>query len=216
MPYVFYRHFHLLALNVSHVYSVYMTELPMPQKIIQAANRLLKSQGIDAVTMRGVAELVGVTPMALYRHYSDRAVLLNALADDGFLRLSALLKNKRITGTLENRLIKMAEIYLDLSLENPKLFELMFLTKRKGARVYPRDFKARSSPTATLVADALAEGMASGEFKKDDHWEICFELGALTHGLIMLYIGERIEMSASEFRALYRRSIRRHIHGIQK
>jgi len=216
VPYVFSRHFHLLALNVSHVYSVYMTELPMPQKIIQAANRLLKSQGIDAVTMRGVAELVSVTPMALYRHYSDRAVLLNALADDGFLRLSALLKNKRITGTLENRLIKMAEIYLDLSLENPKLFELMFLTKRKGARVYPRDFKARSSPTATLVADALAEGMASGEFKKDDHWEICFELGALTHGLIMLYIGERIEMSASEFRALYRRSIRRHIHGIQK
>jgi len=216
VPYVFSRHFHLLALNVSHVYSVYMTELPMPQKIIQAANRLLKSQGIDAVTMRGVAELVSVTPMALYRHYSDRAVLLNALADDGFLRLSALLKNKRITGTLENRLIKMAEIYLDLSLENPKLFELMFLTKRKGARVYPRDFKARSSPTATLVADALAEGMASGEFKKDDHWEICFELGALTHGLIMLYIGERIEISASEFRALYRRSIRRHIHGIQK
>lgn len=188
----------------------------MRQKIIQAANRLLEKQGIDAVTMRGVAEMVGVTPMALYRHYADRAVLLNVVADEGFLKLTALLKNKRITGTLENRLIKMAEIYLDLSLENPQLFELMFLTKREGARVYPRDFTARSSPTATLIADALAEAMKNGELKKDDHWEICFELGALTHGLIMLYIGKRIEMSAVEFRALYRRSIRRHIHGIQR
>jgi len=187
----------------------------MRQKIIQAASRLLEKEGVEAVTMRGVAQLVGVTPMALYRHYADRAVLLNALADDGFIRLTALLKNKRIIGNLENRLIKMAEIYLDLSLENPKLFELMFLTKREGARVYPRDFTARSSPTATLVADALAEGMTNGDLKKDDHWEICFELGALTHGLIMLYIGGRIEMSPDEFRALYRRSIRRHIRGIQ-
>ncbi|HEX2583605.1 MAG TPA: helix-turn-helix domain-containing protein, partial [Steroidobacteraceae bacterium] len=72
----------------------------MRQKIIQAASRLLEKEGVEAVTMRGVAQLVGVTPMALYRHYADRAVLLNALADDGFIRLTALLKNKRITGNL--------------------------------------------------------------------------------------------------------------------
>ena len=184
-------------------------------KIAQAARRLLDREGVEAVSMRRVAEAVGITPMAIYRHYPDREALLQALADEGFEELAASLKGRRFTGDVETRLAKMADLYLDHALENPRLFELMFLTQRKGARQYPQDFKARKSPTATLMADVLAEGMASGELKKDDHWEITFEMGALSHGLIMLYLGGRMDVSPAQFRALYKRSFRRYIHGIR-
>jgi hypothetical protein len=92
----------------------------------------------------------------------------------------------------------------------------MFLKPREGARRYPRDFKAGHSPTANLMVEALEQGMASGYFRKDDAWEITFEMGALSHGLIMLYLGGRMNMSAARFRALYQRSFRRYIHGIRK
>jgi hypothetical protein len=42
-----------------------------------------------------------------------------------------------------------------------------------------------------------------------------FELGALLEGLIMLYLGGRIEASAAGFRALYRRSFRRYLDGLR-
>src|SRR5438067_1689719 len=141
-------------------------------KIAHAARKLLDKQGAEAVTMRRVAQKVGITPMAIYRHYPDRQALLNALADTGFQELAESLKAKRFTGNLETRLAKMADLYLDHAMENPKLFELMFLTKREGARQFPQDFKARQSPTATVMADSIAEGMAQGELKEDDHWEI--------------------------------------------
>jgi len=185
------------------------------RKIAAAARKLLDKEGAEAVTMRRVAEAVDITAMAIYRHYPDRKALLNALADEGFQELAASLKSRHYTGDVEARLAKMADIYLDHALENPKLFELMFLTPREGARQYPKDFKARRSPTATLMADVLAEGMAGGDFRKDDPWEITFEMGALSHGLILLYLGGRMATTPAGFRALYRRSFRRYIHGIR-
>lgn len=166
--------------------------------------------------MRRVATAVGITPMAIYRHYRDRASLLNALADEGFEELAAWLARKRFSGGIEQRLTRMGESYLDHALQNPRLFELMFLKAREGARRYPGDFKAGRSPTANLIVEVVREGMESGHFREDDAWEIVFEMGALSHGLIMLYLGGRLAMPAARFRALYRRSFRRYVRGIRK
>jgi len=166
--------------------------------------------------MRRVAEIVGITPMAVYRHYPDRAGLLNALAEKGFAELADLLKEGRFSGSIEVRLAKMLDLFLDHALQNPRLFELMFLNSRQGARRYPRDFKAGESPTANLLVRVVRKGMDSGYFRQDDAWEIVFAMGALSHGLIMLYLGGRTNMTASRFRVFYRQSFRRYIHGIRK
>jgi AcrR family transcriptional regulator len=188
---------------------------PTPRKIAIAGRRLLDEEGAEAVTMRRVARAVGITPMAIYRHYPDRAALLNALADAGFEELATCLAGKRFSGSIEQRLTRMGEIYLDHALQNPRLFELMFLKPREGARRYPRDFKAGLSPTANLMVQVVKEGMERGHFRQDDASEIVFEMGALSHGLIMLYLGGRMEMPPARFRAFYRRSFRRYIHGIR-
>jgi AcrR family transcriptional regulator len=186
------------------------------RRIIVASRRLLDKEGPEAVTMRRVAKAVAITPMAIYRHYPGRTALLNALADEGFAELAARLTRKQFSGGVDERLTKLGEIYLEHALQSPRLFELMFLKPRGGARRYPRDFKAHRSPTANLMVEVVKEGMADGYFRDDDPWEIVFEMGALSQGLIMLYLGGRVEMSRSEFCAFYRRSFRRHIHGILK
>lgn len=165
--------------------------------------------------MRRVAARVGITAMALYRHYPDRAGLLNAIADEGFEEVAGRISALRLAGDLEKRLSAVLNVYIDHTLENPKLFEVMFLKPRAGARRFPRDFKAGASPTANLAAALIEEGMKSGYFRKDDAWEITFELGALLEGLIMLYLGGRTSLSPAQFRALCHRSFRRYFHGIR-
>jgi AcrR family transcriptional regulator len=192
-----------------------MSAIPTAQKIATAARRLLDREGAEAVTMRRVAEAVGITPMAVYRHYPDRAGLLNALANEGFEELARRLATPRSSVDIERRLTKMADIYLEHALENPRLFELMFLKPREGARRYPRDFKLGDSPTANLLAEVIREGVDSGYLRKDDTWEIVFEIGALSHGLILLYLGGRIGLTPARFRDFYRRSFRRYIRGIR-
>jgi AcrR family transcriptional regulator len=189
------------------------------KRIAVAARRLLDKEGVEAVTMRRVAAAVGITAMAVYRHYADRKGLLNALADEGFeelaKRLVAVRSSGSISGRLEERLTRVLDVNLTFGFENPRLFELMFLTPREGARQYPKDFAAGKSPTANLWAQLIEEGMASGYFRKDDVWAIVFETGALMQGLMMLYLGGRVGMSATRFRAFCHQSMRRYMHGIR-
>ena len=196
------------------VYSVYM-KATTSQKIARAARRLLDKEGAEGVTMRRVASAVGITPMALYRHYPNRDGLLNALADAGFVELSEMLGSVRLTGGVEEQLLKILDVFLDHAFEKPRLFALMFLTKREGARQYPEDFRARRSPTANVSADVIARAMETGYFRKDDVWEIVFETGALMQGLVMLYLGGRMAMPPESFRAFCHRSFRRYLNGIR-
>jgi len=186
------------------------------EKIAVAGHHILRKDGPEAVTMRRVAHAVGLTPMAIYRHYEDRDALLNALADQGFRELADRLHRRKANGDIERQLAEVSEIFLDHAIENPKLFELMFLKPRPGARKFPEDFTAGASPTANVVAEVVEQGMKSGHFRHDSVWEIVFEIGALSHGLIMLYLGGRLGATERQFRDLYRRSFRRYIRGIRK
>jgi len=166
--------------------------------------------------MRRVAKVVGITPMALYRHVADRDDLLNSLADAGFQDLAARAANASLPANPVKQLMNILDVFLDFALENPRMFELMFLKRRKGARQFPGDFRAGKSPTAKFAAAALEAGMKQGIFRRHDVWEIVFETGAMLQGLVMLYLGGRVRMSAEEFRALSHRAFRRYIYGIHK
>jgi len=193
-----------------------MAKQPTGDRIRSAARRLLDREGSDAVTMRRVAKAVGITPMALYRHVADRDDLLNSLADAGFEDLAARAGNASLPANPAKQLMNILDVFLDFALENPWMFELMFLKRRKGARQFPGDFRAGKSPTAKFSAAALEAGMKQGIFRRDDIWEIVFETGAMLQGLVMLYLGGRVEMSAEEFRALSHRAFGRYMNGIRK
>jgi AcrR family transcriptional regulator len=167
--------------------------------------------------MRRVAAAVGITAMAVYRHYADRQGLLNALADEGFEELAQRLAAVRQSGSLEERLTRLLDVNLMFGFEKPRLFELMFLSPREGARQFPRDFAAGKSPTANQFAELVREGVASGYFReKTDVWAVVFETGALWQGLMMLYLGGRVSMGATRFRAYCHGAMGRYLHGIRK
>jgi len=183
--------------------------------ILAAARDLLDRKGVAAVAMRPVAEKVGITPMAIYRHFADRDSLLNAVANAGFHDLAAQLQSIHLKGDVEHRLMQVGEVFLDAALQSPNLYELMFLVPREGARVYPRDFKARRSPTFNPTVNILEDAMRNGELQPDDAIEIAFELSALSHGLIVLYLGGRVAQTEKQFRSLYQRCFRRYLNGLR-
>jgi AcrR family transcriptional regulator len=193
-----------------------MAKMSTAEKIVVAAGKLLDREGATAVTMRRVAKSVGITPMALYRHFEDRDGLLNTLADVGFQKLAARAGSTAMPADAEQQLMKILDVFLDFALEKPRLFELMFLERRKGARQFPEDFREGRSPTAKFVVAALETGMQQGSFRRDDCWEIAFETGALLQGLVMLYLGGRMRTSVEGFRALCQRAFRRYVDGIRR
>jgi TetR/AcrR family transcriptional regulator, tetracycline repressor protein len=52
-----------------------------PEVVIEAALRLADAEGLDAISVRRLAEQFQVTPMALYWHFDDKEALLAGVAD---------------------------------------------------------------------------------------------------------------------------------------
>ncbi len=51
------------------------------ERILQAGLRLIDQQGLEAFTMRKLAQDLGVDPMSLYRHFENKDALLDGVAE---------------------------------------------------------------------------------------------------------------------------------------
>jgi len=95
---------------------------------VAAGLRLVAEGGADAVTIRGVARLTGVSHTAPLHHFCDTDELLAAVAQVGFDRLvgdaDALIKDPALDPT--DRLARYGEAYIRRAIETPGLYRLMF------------------------------------------------------------------------------------------
>ena len=182
-----------------------------------AALRILEDEGPAAVSLRRVAAAVGITPMAIYHHFPSREALLHDVCNAEFNRHAAVLltRQSEAGGSIEVRLRRNLETFLDFALRRPHVYDFVFSQPRPGARRYPEAFKARRSPTANVLADLVAEAMRTGLFRKGDVWETTLMMSAQTQGLITLWRGERFSLSEKEFRALCLRVARRLVDGFK-
>ena len=183
--------------------------------IAEAALKILEAEGPTAVSMRRVAEAVGITPMAIYHHFPNREALLDTITNQEFAHLLSYVERRRVGGSTEKRILSNIEAYVDYALDRPRIFDYVFAEPRPNARRYPDDFRARRSPTFNPLTDLLSELMKSGEIRKDDPYELALAIWAHAHGYVALYRAGRFNLGEDEFRTLVRRSLKRLIHGLK-
>ena len=193
-----------------------MPKLTTPQKILRAAHKLMDSGGAEAVSMRRVADAVGITPMAIYRHFPNREALLKRISDDSFASVAQDWEARSRHRDPYKGLLKAQEQYLDYALAHPNLFDHAFSVRRDDARRFPEDFRDRQSPTLTVIADRLAEGMEQGLFRQADPWDVAMTLWGLAHGLIALYRAGRFSYDEKQFRAFYLQALETAFDGIKR
>src|SRR5689334_22105314 len=136
-----------------------MTSATTQEKIVAAARQLFETEGAAAVSMRRVADAVGITPMAIYRHFENRENLLKHISDIAFQEVAQQWASRAQHPDLMHGLLHSMENYLDYALQHPHLFDYSFSVARDDARRFPEDFRARLSPTLNVVADMLDEGI---------------------------------------------------------
>ena len=185
------------------------------ERIYRTARRLFEKHGADAVSMRRVGDAVGVSAMAIYRHFPNREALLKRISDDSFAEIAQHWESHAGRGAPLKRLLKLQELYLDFALAQPNVFDYAFSVRRDDARRFPEDFRARRSPTLNVLADTVDECMRAGLLRKDDVWDVAMTLWAHTHGLVALYRAGRFSYDETRFRSFYLASIRRLLDGLK-
>ena len=130
--------------------------------IVDEARTLVSSDGLDHLSLRRLAERLGVTAPALYAHIDDKDDILRAIADLGFRDLMSAYAGIDSSDPCE-RLKSYSRAYVQLAMADPAVFQLMFLYRPREIELPDYDnvldsaTSAFASPLAT-VTEAIETG----------------------------------------------------------
>lgn len=173
------------------------------QEILSAAARLIASGGYTALSMRRLAEGVGLTAAALYRYFPTKQQVLNAYWTGALEELNRALADidRRETGHAA-AVRAMLRAFADFGLADADRFRLMFLENDLGAM---DELGQRPETFAgfDLLMKRVAAGIAAGEFRTMPADRATFILWGAVHGVVSLSIAVK-ELDFGDVRDLAR------------
>lgn len=94
--------------------------------LVDAALARILQGGIGGLSLRAIARDVGVTHAAPYRHFADKAGLIEAIAGEGFEALGQEMAAAFATTAPADRLRALGLGYVRFAVRNPAYFKVMF------------------------------------------------------------------------------------------
>src|SRR3954471_12609436 len=95
--------------------------------LLDEALTTIRAEGVEGLTLREIGARLGVSRTALYRHFADKAALLEAVATEGFRRFRAqLLVSWEAAGHGIAGLDAMGLAYVRFAVASPAYYRVMF------------------------------------------------------------------------------------------
>ncbi len=100
----------------------------LAESLLNAVDEIATQFGLEAVTLRACAKLVGVSPSSAFRHYTDKRDLLTAFATRAIKQLSATLvaANEQAKSDESDAFIAVGSAYIEFALSKPAFFRAMW------------------------------------------------------------------------------------------
>ena len=139
--------------------------------LLNAANVLLKETGIEGLSLRKLADKVGVSRTAPYHHFKDKNQLLCAIAEQGFVqwqRDAANIFNQ--TGlSPKDKYRQFFHGYISYAADNPELYDLMFgrtIWKQNSAT---NELRNAAYPSFNHQVEMTKKWQSQGLMPKDEN-----------------------------------------------
>ena len=126
----------------------------LAESLLNAVDELATRFGLEAVTLRGCARLVGVSPSSAFRHYADKRALLTAFATRALRQLAGAMEAAAMQAERSDgdafRAVGLA--YIEFALDKPAFFRAMWHEEA----IYSND------PEYCSAANALSAHLKGG------------------------------------------------------
>lgn len=162
-------------------------------EVLAASIKLLRERGATGVTVRSVADALGVSRQVVYTQFGSFAGLIDELYRIGFerLRCAGPVLDDSVVGV--DRVVAHAFAYRTFALANPELYQVMF---ERPFRTYS---PLRSSQTVALAAfNPLVQVVAASARRSvEEARHVAFTLWAAMHGVVHLELQGYFTFEAS-------------------
>jgi len=141
-------------------------------RILTVATKMLMEEGCAGLSMRKISSRLGLSQAALYRHYRNKAELVQTIIAAGYAgMLDRVLSAARGENDPRIMLKKSIEAYISYALEKPEFFKSVLLAPpgpgSEDVNVLSAGV-ARKRRSFGFLAECLAKGMDAGLFARAD------------------------------------------------
>lgn len=156
------------------------------EELLAAAEDLLAGSGEDAVTLRAVATRAGVTTPSVYRHFRDKATLLDEVAAHTYDKLEAHARADAALASDPFEALRLrGRAYITFALAHPVHYGLLMMRRGDAG---PVALEAAQQALANLT-DGVRACAEAGVFCGDPV-ELALSLWAAVHGCVSLLISQ--------------------------
>jgi AcrR family transcriptional regulator len=174
-----------------------MPRQPDPElegRILDAAQKLWKKGGTNALTMRAVAKAAGTNTPGVYRRFRNRQDILRGVVRRVQNDLARILRNC-------HSVEEVGEVYLDYVLGHPHEYELVFSNLYELGLPRRGRFRLREArPNLWLLQQKLAAQFGG---RAKDYLRLALGLAAAAHGTAMYLIHDFAPGYENELRASF-------------
>jgi AcrR family transcriptional regulator len=167
----------------------------MRRRILDAALHLFLEQGFEKTSIRNIAEAIEYSPATIYLYYKDKNELLFALHQEAFMKMMVELGQVIAVKEPFERLVEMGRKYIKYALENPEMYDLMFVMVAPMETLACRDEVWEDGlKSFCLLQTVVEQCIAAGYFKNQDVETTSLTIWAYMHGLVTIYLKNRLNM----------------------
>ena len=155
------------------------------EALLETAFGLVDSHGTEAISMRALAREAGVSSAAPFRHFADKQVLLQAIAERAAAELDRKLDAASSDGDdALTQFRAMTVAYVRFAADHPNLFELV----QRNPSVSSAFLGEVNDERRLKLIALIYEGQNAGLIPEADPELIALTSEALTHGLARMIV----------------------------
>jgi AcrR family transcriptional regulator len=159
--------------------------------IVEAARDLIAEGGMAALSMRAVAERVGISATAIYHHFANKKAVIDQVVGRAFERFGAELERsirQHAKGSLE-RVAALGEAYIRFATEHGAYFRVIFSIATPNQREVEELPDEAGYP---LLRQTVVDAMEAGTMRRGDPDLMAHFLWSLAHGIVTLTLSCRL------------------------
>ncbi len=186
----------------------------LSQALVREGFAMVEQSGADAMTLTALAKKLGVTHAAVYRHFTDRAALLQEIVLLAFRRLMEAMDRayRRAPHGTRRQLLDTGFEVVRFAVNRPHLYRLMFFGYQPSTWA-----ELVESPNGTpfrTLADYVKQWQEAGVLRAADPLEIALTLWTTTHGFCCLLASGQLRIPRRALRSMADELHERMLSGI--
>jgi len=198
-----------------------MTETPRERRrernkntILDIATELIRSKGIENISLREIAKHADYSPAGLYKYFDSKAAIIHAVQARENQKLIELLTTVSSELSPKQRLVELSLLYIQYALDNSVY--LVLINSLSSERKTKEQPVPATSPYILFLKAVDAWSQHERMKFQPDYGleEITYTLWSLIHGMATLRLSQLKDFEA-DFQSVNRRSIELFLNGLR-